>query len=159
MNPQPLGWFGIFRLGLVQAAIGAIVVITTSTLNRVLVVELALPAMIPGALVALHYFVQILRPRLGYSSDIGGRRTPWIIGGMGVLGAVAHSPEQLEIDLRWIEDEIGDRPYGVDLIVPAKYAGSDNGGLTMADIVNLIPDEHRRFVNGYLFWHHVTRAI
>ncbi len=68
-------------------------------------------------------------------------------GGMGVLGAVAHSPEQLEIDLRWIEDEIGDRPYGVDLIVPAKYAGSDNGGLTMADIVNLIPDEHRRFVN------------
>jgi NAD(P)H-dependent flavin oxidoreductase YrpB (nitropropane dioxygenase family) len=68
-------------------------------------------------------------------------------GGMGVLGAVAHSPEQLEIDLRWIEDEIGDRPYGVDLIVPAKYAGSDNGGLTMADIVNLIPDEHRRFVH------------
>jgi len=68
-------------------------------------------------------------------------------GGMGVLGAVAHSPEQLEIDLRWIEDEVGDRPYGVDLIVPAKYAGSDNGGLTMADIVNLIPDEHRRFVH------------
>ncbi len=67
-------------------------------------------------------------------------------GGMGVLGAVAHSPEQLEIDLKWIEDEVGDRPYGVDLIVPAKYAGSDNGGLTMADIVGLIPDEHRRFV-------------
>ena len=40
-------------------------------------------------------------------------------GGMGVLGAVAHSPEQLEIDLKWIEDEIGDLPYGVDLIVPA----------------------------------------
>jgi NAD(P)H-dependent flavin oxidoreductase YrpB (nitropropane dioxygenase family) len=68
-------------------------------------------------------------------------------GGMGVLGAVAHSPEQLEIDLNWIEAELGDRPYGVDLIVPAKYAGSDNGGLTMADIVGLIPDEHRRFVD------------
>jgi len=67
-------------------------------------------------------------------------------GGMGVLGAVAHSPEQLEIDLKWIEDEVGGRPYGVDLIVPAKYAGSDNGGLTMADIVGLIPDEHRQFV-------------
>ena len=49
---------------------------------------------------------------------------------MGVLGAVAHTPEQLEIDLDWIEAEIGDRPYGVDLIVPAKYAGSDEGGLT-----------------------------
>jgi NAD(P)H-dependent flavin oxidoreductase YrpB (nitropropane dioxygenase family) len=67
-------------------------------------------------------------------------------GGMGVLGAVAHTPEQLEIDLRWIEDEVGGRPYGVDLIVPAKYAGSDDGGLTMADIVGLIPDEHRQFV-------------
>jgi BCD family chlorophyll transporter-like MFS transporter len=81
-----MGWFGIFRLGLVQAAIGAVVVITTSTLNRVLVVELALPAMLPGILVALHYFVQVLRPRLGYGSDVGGRRTPWIIGGMAVLG-------------------------------------------------------------------------
>lgn len=81
-----IGWFGIFRLGCVQAAIGAVVVITTSTLNRVLVVELALPAMLPGILVALHYFVQILRPRLGYGSDVGGRRTPWIIGGMAVLG-------------------------------------------------------------------------
>ena len=36
-------------------------------------------------------------------------------GGMGVLGAVAHTPEQLEIDLKWIEAEVGDRPYGVDL--------------------------------------------
>ena len=81
-----IGWLGIFRLGLVQASIGAIVVITTSTLNRVLVVELALPAMLPGLLVALHYFVQVLRPRLGYGSDIGGRRTPWIIGGMALLG-------------------------------------------------------------------------
>jgi NAD(P)H-dependent flavin oxidoreductase YrpB (nitropropane dioxygenase family) len=67
-------------------------------------------------------------------------------GGMGVLGAAAHTPEQLEIDLRWIEDEIGDRPYGVDVIVPAKYAGSDAGGLTMDDIRSMIPDEHRRFV-------------
>ncbi|MYE55747.1 MAG: nitronate monooxygenase, partial [Acidimicrobiaceae bacterium] len=36
-------------------------------------------------------------------------------GGMGVLGAVAHSPESLEIDLEWIEAEVGDRPYGVDV--------------------------------------------
>ncbi len=55
-------------------------------------------------------------------------------GGLGVLGAVAHSPEQLEIDLAWIEAEIGDRPYGVDLIVPAKYAGDEGGGYTLDDI-------------------------
>lgn len=81
----PLGWLGIARLGLVQASLGAIVVLTTSTMNRVMVVELALPAMLPGALVALHYAVQMLRPRLGYGSDVGGRRTPWIVGGMAVL--------------------------------------------------------------------------
>ncbi len=83
---KPLGWFGIFRVGLVQTALGAIVVLTTSTLNRVMVVELGLAAMLPGALVALHYAVQVSRPRLGYGSDLGGRRTPWIIGGMAVLG-------------------------------------------------------------------------
>ena len=75
----------IVRLGLVQTALGAIVVLTTSTINRVMVVELALPAMLPGALVALHYAVQCLRPRLGHGSDVGGRRTPWIVGGMAVL--------------------------------------------------------------------------
>ncbi|MEE2892769.1 MAG: BCD family MFS transporter [Pseudomonadota bacterium] len=80
-----LGWLGIVRLGLVQTALGAVVVLTTSTINRVMVVELALPAMLPGALVALHYFIQIMRPRLGYGSDVGGRRTPWIIGGMIAL--------------------------------------------------------------------------
>jgi BCD family chlorophyll transporter-like MFS transporter len=84
-----LGWLGIARLGLVQAALGSIVVLTTSTMNRVMVVELALPAMLPGALVALHYAVQILRPHFGYGSDRGGRRTPWILGGMATLAAGA----------------------------------------------------------------------
>jgi len=82
---RPIGWLGILRLGLVQAGLGAIVVLTTSTLNRVMVVELALPALIPGTLVAFHYVLQVLRPRLGYGSDLGGRRTPWIVGGMATL--------------------------------------------------------------------------
>ncbi len=80
-----LGWLGIIRLGLVQTALGAIVVLTTSTLNRVMVVELALPAVLPGLLVGWHYAVQMSRPRMGYGSDVGRRRTPWIIGGMAVL--------------------------------------------------------------------------
>jgi BCD family chlorophyll transporter-like MFS transporter len=82
-----LGWLGIVRLGLVQSALGAIVVLTTSTLNRVMVVELALPALVPGVLVALHHALQMLRPRFGYGSDVGGRRTPWIIGGMAALAS------------------------------------------------------------------------
>ena len=79
------GWLSVVRLGLVQASIGAVVVMTTSTLNRVMVVELALPAVLPGSLVALHYLVQIARPRMGYGSDLSPRRTPWIVGGMGLL--------------------------------------------------------------------------
>ena len=79
------GWLSIIRLGLVQAALGSIVVLTTSTMNRVMAVELALPVTVPGFLVAIHYAVQMSRPRWGYGSDVGGRRTPWIIGGMAVL--------------------------------------------------------------------------
>jgi len=71
-------------------------------------------------------------------------------GGMGVLGAVAHTPEQLEIDLAWIEAEVGDRPFGVDLIVPAKYAGSDGGGYSLDDIRALIPAEHVAYVDDIL---------
>ncbi|RBP11327.1 BCD family chlorophyll transporter-like MFS transporter [Roseiarcus fermentans] len=80
-----LGWSGIVRLGLAQSALGAIVVLMTSTINRVMVVELALPALVPGLLVASHYAVQIFRPAWGYGSDVGGRRTPWIVGGMATL--------------------------------------------------------------------------
>ncbi|MDX2258318.1 MAG: BCD family MFS transporter [Hyphomicrobiaceae bacterium] len=80
-----LGWVGIVRLGLVQTALGAIVVLTTSTINRVMVVELGLAAAIPGLLVGMHYAIQLLRPRWGHGSDVGGRRTPWILGGMAVL--------------------------------------------------------------------------
>lgn len=83
----PLGWLGIMRLGLVQMALGSVVVLTTSTLNRVMVVELMLPALLPGALVALHYAMGMLRPRWGHGSDRAGRRTPWILGGVAVLAA------------------------------------------------------------------------
>ena len=84
-----LSWFQIFRLGLVQMALGAIVVLTTSTLNRLMVVELSLPAVLPGLLVALHYGIQMTRPKWGFASDAGGHRTTWIIGGMVALAAGA----------------------------------------------------------------------
>lgn len=91
MTPSHFGWTQIIRLGMVQASLGAIVVLMTSTLNRIMVVELMLPALLPGALVALHYLVQISRPRMGHGSDQGARRTPWIIGGMTTLALGAIS--------------------------------------------------------------------
>jgi BCD family chlorophyll transporter-like MFS transporter len=86
MTSPVFGWFQIIRLGLIQACLGAVVVVTTSTLNRIMVVELAFPALLPGALVAWHYAVQMVRPRMGYGADKGRRSTPWMMGGMMVLG-------------------------------------------------------------------------
>ena len=80
-----LSWPRIARLGLVQSAIGAMVMLSTSLLNRVMVVEYAMAAAVPAGLVAWHYAVQLSRPAWGHGSDKGGRRTPWIIGGMAVL--------------------------------------------------------------------------
>ncbi len=60
-------------------------------------------------------------------------------GGCGVLGAVAHSPEQLDIDLTWIEKEVKGKPYGVDLLVPEKFVGADEGGLDPSQLRGLRP--------------------
>lgn len=80
-----LSWLSIFRLGLVQLCLGALVVLMTSTLNRVMVVELSLPAVLPGLLVGLHYAIQITRPNWGFRSDTRGNRTLFVIAGMAVL--------------------------------------------------------------------------
>jgi MFS transporter, BCD family, chlorophyll transporter len=80
------GWVSVLRLGVVQACLGALIVLITATMNRVMVVELHLPAMIPGALVALHYAIQLwLRPRMGHFADAHGRLTRWIVLGMAAL--------------------------------------------------------------------------
>ncbi|MFO0690337.1 MAG: BCD family MFS transporter [Myxococcota bacterium] len=84
-----LGWTGIARIGVVQAALGSLVVLMTSTLNRVMVVELALPASLPAALVGWHYAVQLSRPKFGHGADRAGSRTPWIVGGVATLGVGA----------------------------------------------------------------------
>ncbi|MFN7173707.1 MAG: BCD family MFS transporter [Thermaurantiacus tibetensis] len=81
----PLGLPGILRLGLVQAALGGIVMLVTSMLNRIMVVEYALPAVLPAALIAWHYAVQLSRPGFGHASDQGGSRKRFILGGMALL--------------------------------------------------------------------------
>jgi NAD(P)H-dependent flavin oxidoreductase YrpB (nitropropane dioxygenase family) len=71
-------------------------------------------------------------------------------GGCGVLGAVAHSPEQLDVDLTWIEQEVKGKPFGVDLLVPEKFAGSDEGGLDRDALASLLPEEHRAWLDELL---------
>ena len=81
-----MNWFSIFRLGLVQLCIGSSVVIPLSTLNRLMKVELALPATIAGFLIALHYAVQLTRVNWGHLSDKSQNRSQWIVLGMLILG-------------------------------------------------------------------------
>jgi NAD(P)H-dependent flavin oxidoreductase YrpB (nitropropane dioxygenase family) len=72
-------------------------------------------------------------------------------GGFGVLGATTLTPEQLEIELRWIDEAVGGRPYGVDVLVPEKLTGMDKGGrFDGAALAAMIPEEHRRFLDSLL---------
>jgi NAD(P)H-dependent flavin oxidoreductase YrpB (nitropropane dioxygenase family) len=67
-------------------------------------------------------------------------------GGFGVLGATAHSPAGLEIDLAWIDDQVGGKPYGVDLLLPAKFADVARPAVAGEVPGSPIPPEHRAFV-------------
>ena len=70
-------------------------------------------------------------------------------GGMGVLGAVALSPERLEEELRWIDDHVGGKPYGVDLIVPNAIEGK-NEAVTVETLASKLPQGHKSFANDIL---------
>ena len=73
------GWLAIVRVGVVQACIGGLVVLITATMNRVMVVELGLPATLAGGLVALYYTIQLaLRPRMGHLADRSRALARWI---------------------------------------------------------------------------------
>ena len=76
-------------------------------------------------------------------------------GGLGVLGVAGHSLANVEMELEWIEKEVGGRPYGVDLLLPTRFVGSEQGGLDAAGLDARIPDGHRRFVDELLERHGV----
>jgi NAD(P)H-dependent flavin oxidoreductase YrpB (nitropropane dioxygenase family) len=78
-------------------------------------------------------------------------------GGFGVLGAAGHSPESLEIELKWLDEHVDGRPYGVDLIVPTSMADKE-GSLTPEEIEARIPPEHKAYVNQILAQHGVATA-
>ena len=81
-------------------------------------------------------------------------------GGIGVLGAVGYSPEQLKEELDWIDEHIGDYPYGVDTVIPQKYEGMDQKDPEelLESLQKMIPDAHREFVDNLLTTHGVPEA-
>ncbi|MDA9964617.1 nitronate monooxygenase family protein [Gammaproteobacteria bacterium] len=81
-------------------------------------------------------------------------------GGIGVLGAVGYSPEQLKEELDWIDEHIGEYPYGVDTVIPQKYEGMDekNPEQLLETLQKMIPDSHRKFVEDLLSANGVPEA-
>jgi NAD(P)H-dependent flavin oxidoreductase YrpB (nitropropane dioxygenase family) len=71
-------------------------------------------------------------------------------GGFGVLGALTFTPEQLEQELAWIDAHVGGRPYGVDIVIPAKYVGRDQGDIARADLKKMIPEDIKKFLDELL---------
>ena len=80
-------------------------------------------------------------------------------GGLGVLGAVGFPPEQLEIELKWIDEHIGDRPYGVDIVIPGKYEGMGEVDPKKLEemLLAAVPEGHRRFADKVLSDHGVPK--
>ena len=69
-------------------------------------------------------------------------------GGFGVLGASSFTPEQLEVELRWIDDHVGDKPYGLDIVVPGRYSKEAEAHAGRLDA--LIPAQHQAFMDKIL---------
>jgi NAD(P)H-dependent flavin oxidoreductase YrpB (nitropropane dioxygenase family) len=80
-------------------------------------------------------------------------------GGMGVLGALAFSPEQLEIELKWIDEHVDGKPYGVDVVMPASYAGAGemDPDRMAGQLSDMIPEQHKQWIDKVLEEHHVPK--
>jgi NAD(P)H-dependent flavin oxidoreductase YrpB (nitropropane dioxygenase family) len=66
-------------------------------------------------------------------------------GGFGVLGATGHSPESIHRELKWIDEHVDGKPYGLDVLVPENMATAGEVGVTYNSLQSRIPQEHRRF--------------
>ena len=78
-------------------------------------------------------------------------------GGMGVLGALAFTPEELELELAWIDKHVNGKPYGVDVVMPVKYEGVEQGGMDEAALQKLIPDGTKKWVEDTLVRYEVPK--
>ncbi|HMD46158.1 MAG TPA: nitronate monooxygenase family protein [Acidimicrobiales bacterium] len=79
------------------------------------------------------------------------------VGGLGVLGAVGFDAAELETELTWLDEHVGDHPYGVDIVIPGKYEGMGELDPVKleAELKAMVPDGHRTFVHDLLAEHGV----
>jgi len=79
-------------------------------------------------------------------------------GGFGVLGATAFSPQQLEEELKWIDDHIDGKPYGIDVLIPENLSIKNEKGITRGQLASRIPQQHKDFVRDLLAKHDIEAS-
>lgn len=79
-------------------------------------------------------------------------------GGFGVLGATAFNPEELEVELQWIDAHVDGKPYGIDVLIPENLSVKNEKDLTSKKLAERIPQQHRDFVDNLLKSHGVESA-
>jgi len=81
-------------------------------------------------------------------------------GGFGVLGAIGFSPDELALELSWLDEHVGDAPYGVDIVIPGKYEGMGELDPVKleAQLQSMVPEDHRRFARRLLDEHGVPET-
>ena len=79
-------------------------------------------------------------------------------GGFGVLGATAFNPQELEVELQWIDAHVDGKPYGIDVLIPENLSVKHEKDLTSKKLAERIPQQHKEFVDNLLKSHGVDPA-
>lgn len=79
-------------------------------------------------------------------------------GGFGVLGATAFNPQELEVELQWIDVHVDGKPYGIDVLIPENLSVKHEKDLTSKKLAERIPPQHKEFVDNLLKSHGVDPA-
>ncbi|MGE0320726.1 MAG: NAD(P)H-dependent flavin oxidoreductase [Polyangiaceae bacterium] len=77
-------------------------------------------------------------------------------GGLGVLGAIGYTTDEFAETIEMVHKELDGLPFGVDVVMPAGFVGADSGGMaSAAEYHQMLPEEHRNFLNQLLAEHNV----
>jgi NAD(P)H-dependent flavin oxidoreductase YrpB (nitropropane dioxygenase family) len=98
---------------------------------------------------ALTELLGVQHPIVGFNRSPGVVAAVTNAGGFGVLAASGYTPDELDVQLTWIESQVDGKPYGIDLLVPGKFADGDPDNL-VASLRAQIPAEHLAFVSDLL---------
>jgi NAD(P)H-dependent flavin oxidoreductase YrpB (nitropropane dioxygenase family) len=79
-------------------------------------------------------------------------------GGFGVLGVTGYTPAELELELKWIDDHIDGKPYGVDVLIPENLSIKNEKGVTYRALAERVPQKHRDFTLDLLAKHGVDSS-